>query len=215
MPSEASTPNFSCVEEAEDWGPDRPQRTELKNVLACAQHARKLADRHGDAVLGIPADLGQAPRDGAPAQAARGGLGAARFLGDELLDHAVERTALRALPHEAGGDASALLADVTGVGFGFGHEDIILCAIKPYAILREMSAATFFEKRGKFFWISAGVVLVIALGMVDYVTGTELNIALFYLIPIIMMIWYMDGQMGLLFAFASTVVGFIANYSAG
>ena len=78
-----------------------------------------------------------------------------------------------------------------------------------------MSAATFFEKRGKFFWISAGVVLVIALGMVDYVTGTELNIALFYLIPIIMMIWYMDGQMGLLFAFASTVVGFIANYSAG
>ena len=78
-----------------------------------------------------------------------------------------------------------------------------------------MSAATFFEKRGKPFWIGAGVVLVIVLGIIDYVTGTELNIALFYLIPIFMLVWFTDGEMGLLIAFASTVAGFIANFSAG
>ena len=49
----------------------------------------------------------------------------AGFLGDDFLDHTVERAALRAFPHETGGDASALLADITGVGFAFGHRMII------------------------------------------------------------------------------------------
>jgi len=78
-----------------------------------------------------------------------------------------------------------------------------------------MSAATFFEKRGKPFWISLGVALVIILGIIDYRSGTELNISLFYLIPILLVVWYTDGQMGLVFSIASTSVGFIAKYSAG
>jgi diguanylate cyclase (GGDEF)-like protein len=78
-----------------------------------------------------------------------------------------------------------------------------------------MSAATFFEKRGKPFWISLGVALVIILGIIDYRSGTELNISLFYLIPILLVVWYTDGQMGLVFSIASTLVGFIAKYSAG
>ena len=78
-----------------------------------------------------------------------------------------------------------------------------------------MNAATFFKKRGKPFWVSAGVVLVLILGIIEYASGIELNIALFYLIPIFIAVWYLGGQMGLVFSFASTVVGFIANYSAG
>ena len=68
-----------------------------------------------------------------------------------------------------------------------------------------MNAATFFEKRRKPFWVIAGVVLVIILGIIDYISGYELNISLFYLIPIFMVVWYTDGQMGLVFSFASTV----------
>jgi diguanylate cyclase (GGDEF)-like protein len=78
-----------------------------------------------------------------------------------------------------------------------------------------MNAAAFFEKRGKLFWVIAGVVLVIILGMIDYGTGYELNISLFYLIPIFMVVWFTNGEMGLAFSFASTVIGFIANLSAG
>jgi diguanylate cyclase (GGDEF)-like protein len=78
-----------------------------------------------------------------------------------------------------------------------------------------MNAATFLEKRGKPFWVSTGVALVLLLGVIDYITGIELNIALFYLIPIFLMVWYTDGQMGLVFSFASTIVGFIVNYSSG
>ena len=78
-----------------------------------------------------------------------------------------------------------------------------------------MNAATFFEKRGKPFWVVSGVVVVIILGIIDYITGYELNIALFYLIPIFMEVWFTNGEMGLVFSFASTVVGFLANLSAG
>jgi diguanylate cyclase (GGDEF)-like protein len=87
--------------------------------------------------------------------------------------------------------------------------------IKPYAILRWMSAAAFFEKRGKPFWVGIGVALVVILGIIDYASGIELNIALFYLIPIFMIVWFTTGELGLLFSFASTIVGFIVNYSGG
>jgi diguanylate cyclase (GGDEF)-like protein len=78
-----------------------------------------------------------------------------------------------------------------------------------------MSAAAFFEKRSKPFWVIVGVVLVIILGIIDYSSGYELNLSLFYLIPIFIVVWYTDGRMGLVFSFASTVVGFLANYFAG
>lgn len=78
-----------------------------------------------------------------------------------------------------------------------------------------MNAATFLEKRGKPFWVSTAVALVLVLGIIDYISGIELSISLFYLIPIFMVVWFTDGQMGLVFSFASTIVGFIANYSAG
>jgi diguanylate cyclase (GGDEF)-like protein len=78
-----------------------------------------------------------------------------------------------------------------------------------------MNAAAFFEKRSKPFWVIAGVVLVIILGIINYFSGYELNLSLFYLIPIFIVVWFTDGRMGLVFSFASTVVGFLANYFTG
>jgi len=78
-----------------------------------------------------------------------------------------------------------------------------------------MNAAAFFERRTKPFWVIVGVVLVILLGIIDYFSGYELDISLFYLIPIFIVVWYTDGRMGLVFSFASTGVAFLANYFAG
>ncbi len=85
----------------------------------------------------------------------------------------------------------------------------------PYAILWAMNAAAFFEKRSRSFWVIAGVVCVIILGIIDYVSGVEINISPFYLLPIFMVVWYTNGQMGLVLSFASTIAWFIADYSAG
>jgi diguanylate cyclase (GGDEF)-like protein len=78
-----------------------------------------------------------------------------------------------------------------------------------------MTAASFFEKRSRPFWVIVGVVLVIILGVIDYLTGYEVSISLFYLVPIFLVVWYMDGWTGLLLSFASTAVSFVANYFAG
>ena len=78
-----------------------------------------------------------------------------------------------------------------------------------------MSAAAFFEKRGKPFWVTLGVVLVLVLGVVDYKSGYEVSLSLFYLVPIFLVVWYTDGRLGLVLAFASTIAWFTADYSAG
>ncbi len=78
-----------------------------------------------------------------------------------------------------------------------------------------MSVAAFFERRSKLFWAIVGIVLVIILGVIDYFSGIELNLSLFYLIPIFIVVWFSGGQMGLVFSIASTLVGFLANYFAG
>jgi hypothetical protein len=88
-----------------------------------AQYTRKLPYWDRDSILRVPADVRKPAWRRPPAQATRGSLSAGGFIGDDLLDHAVERTALRALPHESGGNASALLADITSVDFW--HRPII------------------------------------------------------------------------------------------
>jgi diguanylate cyclase (GGDEF)-like protein len=78
-----------------------------------------------------------------------------------------------------------------------------------------MNATTFFEKRGKPFWFTAGVTFVILLGSIDYFTGYEISFSLFYLIPIFMVVWFTDGRLGLLLSIGSALVWLIADYSAG
>jgi len=78
-----------------------------------------------------------------------------------------------------------------------------------------MNAATFLEKRGKAFWVITGVALVLVLGVIDYRSGYEINLSLFYLFPIFLAVWYTDGRMGLVLSFASTIAWFVADYSAG
>jgi diguanylate cyclase (GGDEF)-like protein len=78
-----------------------------------------------------------------------------------------------------------------------------------------MNAALFFEKRSKAFWVILGVALVITIGIIDYISGFEVSVSLFYLLPIFLVVWYTDGQMGLVLSFASAIAWFIADFSAG
>jgi diguanylate cyclase (GGDEF)-like protein len=78
-----------------------------------------------------------------------------------------------------------------------------------------MNAATFFEKRSKPFWITAGIAFIVILGFIDYLSGYEISLSLLYLIPIFLAVWYGDGRMGLVLSFVSTGAWFVADYSAG
>jgi diguanylate cyclase (GGDEF)-like protein len=78
-----------------------------------------------------------------------------------------------------------------------------------------MNKTLFFEKWSKLIWGGVGVTVVILVGWLDFVTGFEISISLFYLIPISLVSWYVGGRFGLLTSAASAIAWFIADYTSG
>jgi diguanylate cyclase (GGDEF)-like protein len=72
-----------------------------------------------------------------------------------------------------------------------------------------------FENRSSLFWIIAGSIVVVGIGIADIVTGSELAFALFYLIPIVMVTWFSGRTLGFVISVASTVMWVIADGLAG
>lgn len=56
------------------------------------------------------------------------------------------------------------------------------------------------EKAGKPFWITLGVLLLLIVAFLDFVTGVELSFSIFYLIPIILFTWSIGGNTGIVVA---------------
>jgi diguanylate cyclase (GGDEF)-like protein len=59
------------------------------------------------------------------------------------------------------------------------------------------------EKAGKPFWFIAGVISLCGVAILDYATGAELSVSLFYLIPIAIFSWAVSGRAGMLSAVLS------------
>jgi diguanylate cyclase (GGDEF)-like protein len=78
-----------------------------------------------------------------------------------------------------------------------------------------MNLTSFFNKRSKIFWGSTGFIMVVLLGLVDYLTGYELSFALFYLIPIALVAWFGGKRLGLLISAASAIAWFSADFLSG
>ncbi len=72
-----------------------------------------------------------------------------------------------------------------------------------------------FEGRSRLFWIIAGIVLVMVLGIADYLTGNEFSFSLFYLIPITITAWYMNRPMGTFISILSATTLLIDDFYAG
>jgi diguanylate cyclase (GGDEF)-like protein len=78
-----------------------------------------------------------------------------------------------------------------------------------------MRLIAFLDKRGKWFWGAVGFILVLLLGIVDYWTGVELSITLFYLIPIFLITWFAGRNLGLAISAISAITWFITDYTNG
>jgi diguanylate cyclase (GGDEF)-like protein len=78
-----------------------------------------------------------------------------------------------------------------------------------------MDLPGFLGRRGRLFWLLIGLGLVAVLGGVDYLTGVQISLSLFYLLPIILCGWYGGGRLGLLISAVSALVWFIADYLGG
>jgi diguanylate cyclase (GGDEF)-like protein len=71
-----------------------------------------------------------------------------------------------------------------------------------------------FEKMNPFKLSFIGVLLVIAIGLLDYATGYKISFSLFYLLPILLGCWYVGKNSGILFAFFSSIVWAVADFAA-
>ena len=57
--------------------------------------------------------------------------------------------------------------------------------------------------------------IVILIGLLDYVTGAEISLSFFYLFPITIVVWKNGKAPGILLSLVSTVIWFVSNQLAG
>ena len=65
------------------------------------------------------------------------------------------------------------------------------------------------------FWAITGLVIIGLLGILDYLTGNEITLSLFYLVPIVMVTWAIDHKTGLFMSFMSALTLLGAETASG
>ncbi|MEK7483418.1 MAG: diguanylate cyclase [Planctomycetota bacterium] len=73
----------------------------------------------------------------------------------------------------------------------------------------------FLEKLNKLALFFIVLILVTLIGVLDYFDGSEISLAFFYLIPLILMNWYGNLKYGITVSILSTIVAQIASHHAG
>lgn len=71
------------------------------------------------------------------------------------------------------------------------------------------------EHRSPLFWTITGFTVVGLLGLIDYATGNEFTLSLFYLIPVALVTWTVDHKTGLFLSFISGLTLLGAEIAAG
>ncbi|HYA40157.1 MAG TPA: hypothetical protein VEF34_02555 [Syntrophobacteraceae bacterium] len=76
-------------------------------------------------------------------------------------------------------------------------------------------ANRYIRRQPKPFLIISGLILMFLVGFVDYVTGSELNVSILYLIPISLSVFFVNRRAGLFLSIASAAVSLVADLIAG
>ena len=75
-----------------------------------------------------------------------------------------------------------------------------------------MSVTGFFSRRSNLFLFSFSLSLVLLIGTLDYETGLEIGLYIFYFLPIILVTWYLRPWVGILFSLISASLWFVADF---
>ncbi len=71
------------------------------------------------------------------------------------------------------------------------------------------------SKRSRHFVIVSGLLLVLLLGFVDYLTGPDLSVEIFYFVPVLLVSWFAGRRAGFVVSTASAALGFAADAVTG
>ena len=78
-----------------------------------------------------------------------------------------------------------------------------------------MSIASKLENRSKSFWAIISLSLIAIIGIIDDITGDEIALSLFYVIPISLVTWYVNRGFGVIASTISAIVWLIADVTSG
>jgi glucose-6-phosphate-specific signal transduction histidine kinase len=59
--------------------------------------------------------------------------------------------------------------------------------------------------------MAIGIILVVLMGIIDYVTGREFSFSIFYLIPIFIVVWYSGRWDGIIIALLGSIVWLVVD----
>jgi len=71
------------------------------------------------------------------------------------------------------------------------------------------------EKRNNLFWVVTGIACISSTGVIDYLTGYEIGLSVFYLLPIALLTWYAGKYFGISASIASALVGLLVDWQTG
>jgi diguanylate cyclase (GGDEF)-like protein len=78
-----------------------------------------------------------------------------------------------------------------------------------------MNILNYLEKQSKLFKLATGFALLAIIGILDLLTGHELAVSLFYLIPVSFVAWFLGRRHGIVASFAGALVLLAADISTG
>lgn len=78
-----------------------------------------------------------------------------------------------------------------------------------------MNIKEYLSRKSKSFIINIALAMLCLVGLIDYATGYEFAFSLFYLLPIILVSWFVSRKAGMLFSLMSSLIIFVADYFAG
>ncbi|MFI5293559.1 MAG: hypothetical protein ACHQ0Y_00840 [Thermodesulfovibrionales bacterium] len=84
-----------------------------------------------------------------------------------------------------------------------------------FHIINAIEITEFFKRRSKLFHVIFGFATNIFVGFFDYITGYEIGLSVFYLIPIGFVTWFVNRKAGIYMSVASTATIIISNFYAG
>ncbi len=73
----------------------------------------------------------------------------------------------------------------------------------------------YFALQSRAFLITSGFALVLLVGVIDYATGAELSVSIFYLIPISLSVLFETRRIGVLLSVFSSAMGLITDFMVG
>jgi diguanylate cyclase (GGDEF)-like protein len=63
--------------------------------------------------------------------------------------------------------------------------------------------------------IVVALIVLLIVGVIDYITGEEIGLSIFYVIPVILMAWYLGKTAGIIMSFVAASAWYIADTAAG